>query len=382
MNDIIIDKAILHILDTSIDTPVLADKLMNFSPQANEFLITHIARAMEDGDIKKGGFKKGNSASSDSIESKRSESTGNDNEANAPFDVEDTVHMVEPGLATDAVAATDNFDTEGFKYAISNLDPSNFIIVSQQLAQNIFELAVANPGIPAADVLMCHFKYDNGIYFGLLKFNYKQSYIHHFAMVGDEKETGILQQNATIANENQKLDEFAFIRLDDFSVLIKEKKYEINGAKEFYLSNRILNVTTDLSPKTKVKIVEKAAEKVIKEYYGEDPLKVSQLKTELKTCVDESSIVEIDRITNSVFDGNFSAQQRYKEEVAQKGISGRAFEVTSEIEKTVARKQKITTDTGIEISLPVDYLENQKKIEFIMNEDGTMSILIKAVNIK
>ncbi len=348
MNDIIIDKAILHILDTSIGSPVLADKLMSFSPQADEFLKIHIARAMEDGDIKKGGFKNSDASVPDQSES----------------------------------CSSNTFDTAGFKHAISNLEPENFIIVSQQLAQNIFELALSNPAIPAADVLICHFKYDNGIYFGLLKFNYKQSYIHHFAMVGDEKETGIIQQNATIANESQKLDEFAFIRLDDFSVLIKEKKYEINGGKEFYLSNRILNVTTDLSPKTKVKIVEKAAEKVIKEYYGEDPLRVSQLKTELKSCVDENSIVEIDRITNAVFDGNFSAQQRYKDEVAQKGISGQAFEVTSEIEKTVARKQKITTDTGIEISLPVDYLENQKKIEFIMNEDGTMSILIKAVNIR
>lgn len=380
MNDIIIDKAILHILDTSIDTPVLADKLMSFSAQADEFLKTHIAKGMEDGDIKKGGFKKGSSSS-------HIENTAISNEEAPPFDTSNTIHEVESGLATDAVGpdavrTNDSFDTEGFKRAISNLDPANFIVVSQQLAQNIFELAVSNPGIPAADVLMCQFKYDNGIYFGILKFNYKQSYIHHFAMVGEEKETGIVQQNATIANENQKLDEFAFIRLDDFSVLIKEKKYEINGAKEFYLSNRILNVTTDLSPKTKVKIVQKAAEKVIKEYYGDDPLKISQLKTELKNSVDEGSIVEIDRITNSVFDGNVSAQQQYKDQVAEKGISGRAFEVTSEIEKTVARKQKITTDTGIEISLPVDYLENQKKIEFIMNEDGTMSILIKAVNIR
>ncbi|QAT41926.1 nucleoid-associated protein [Aminipila luticellarii] len=364
MNDIIIDKAILHILDTSIEAPVLADRLMSFSPQADEFLKMHILRAMEDGDIKKGGFKGRRSHNEEPLPISEPEST-------------------EAGLAeTETGSTAGEFDTEGLKSAISNLEPANFITVSQQLAQKIFDLAVANPDIPAADLLMCHFQYDNGIYFGVLKFNYKQSYIHHFAMIDNEKETGIIQQNATIANENQKLDEFAFIRLDDFSVLIKEKKYEINGAKEFYLSNRILHVTTDLSPKTKVKIVEKAAEKVIKEYYGEDPLKVSQLKTELKTCVDESSIVEIDRITNAVFDGNFSAQQRYKEEVAQKGISGRAFEVTSEIEKTVARKQKITTDTGIEISLPVNYLENQKNIEFIMNEDGTMSILIKSVNIR
>jgi hypothetical protein len=336
MNDIIIEKAILHILDTSIEMPVLADKLMSYSQQADEFLKNHILRAMEDGDIKKGGFR-------------------NDSE---------------------------DFNTTTFTESLRNLEPANFIAVSQQLAQRIFDLAVSNPAIPASDVLICVFKYDNGLYLGMLKFNYKQSYIHHFTMAGEEKETGIIQQNATIANENQKLDEFVFIRLDDFSVLIKERKYEINGAKEFYLSNRIFHVGTDLSPKSKVKIVEKAAEKVIKEYYGDDILKVSQLKTELKNSVEEGSIVEIDRITNAVFDGNISAKQRYKEEVAQKGISGRAFEVTSEIEKTVSRKQKITTDTGIEISLPIDYLENQKKIEFIMNEDGTMSILIKAVNIR
>lgn len=331
MNDITIDKVILHILDTNISTPVLADKLMGYNEQADEFLKIHIGKALEDADIKKGGFKA---------------------------------------------------EAEDFKGRISNMDEPSFIGFSQEIAQQIFDVAISNPAIPAADLLVCLFRYDNGMYLGLLKFNYKQSYIHQFTMVGEAKETGILKQNATIASENQKLEEFAFVRLDDFSVLVKEKKYEINGAKEYYLSSQILKVTTDLSPKTKIDIVEKAAQKVIKEFYGDDPLKISQVKTELKSCVDESSIVEIDRITNAVFDGNFSAQQRYKEEVAQKGISGRAFEVTSEIEKKVARKQKIFTDTGIEISLPVDYLENKKKVEFIMNEDGTISILIKAVTIR
>lgn len=335
MSGIIIDKAILHILDTSIEAPVLADKLMAFSPQADEFLRTHLLKSMEDGDVKKGYF----------IDS-------------------------------------EEFDTEGFKTAVSNPDPNNFVALSKQLASNIFALAVSNPAIPAADVLMCHFQYGPERYFGILKFNYKQSYIHQFTMNDEAKETGIIKQSTTIANENQKLEEFAFIKLDDFSILIKEKKYEINGTKEFYLSSKILNATTDLSPRSKVKIVEKAAEKVIKEYYGEDPLKVSQLKTELKSCVDQDRIIEIDRITNAVFENNFSAQQRYKEEVANKGVSAPRFEVPDEIEKTVSRKQKITTDSGIEISLPIDYLENQKKIEFIMNEDGTMSILIKAVNIR
>jgi len=40
----------------------------------------------------------------------------------------------------------------------------------------------------------------------------------------------------------------------------------------------------------------------------------------------------------------------------------------------------LKTDTGIEISIPLDQYRDGNAVEFINNPDGTVSILIKNVN--
>lgn len=43
------------------------------------------------------------------------------------------------------------------------------------------------------------------------------------------------------------------------------------------------------------------------------------------------------------------------------------------------RKQKLTTDTGIEITVPAEYLQNNEFVEFLKNEDGTTTIEIRKI---
>ena len=43
------------------------------------------------------------------------------------------------------------------------------------------------------------------------------------------------------------------------------------------------------------------------------------------------------------------------------------------------KQQRLVTDTGIEIKVPVSEYDNKDKIEFITNPDGTISILIKNI---
>ena len=50
--------------------------------------------------------------------------------------------------------------------------------------------------------------------------------------------------------------------------------------------------------------------------------------------------------------------------------------------KAVERKmknQRIRTDTGIELSFPVDYYENPELIRFVNEPDGTISITIQHI---
>ena len=42
-------------------------------------------------------------------------------------------------------------------------------------------------------------------------------------------------------------------------------------------------------------------------------------------------------------------------------------------------KQFLTTDTGIEINIPMEVYRDKKKVEFITNDDGTVDIMIRNI---
>ena len=43
------------------------------------------------------------------------------------------------------------------------------------------------------------------------------------------------------------------------------------------------------------------------------------------------------------------------------------------------QKQHLTTDTGIEITIPMEEYKNPDRVEFLTNPDGTVSVLIKNI---
>ena len=52
-------------------------------------------------------------------------------------------------------------------------------------------------------------------------------------------------------------------------------------------------------------------------------------------------------------------------------------------EQTIRKfqKQKLTTDTGIEITIPMEEYRTPDHVEFITNMDGTISVLIKNIGL-
>ena len=52
-------------------------------------------------------------------------------------------------------------------------------------------------------------------------------------------------------------------------------------------------------------------------------------------------------------------------------------------EQTLRRfqTQRLTTDTGIEITIPMEEYRNPDHVEFITNPDGTISVLIKNIGL-
>lgn len=140
-----IKQAVLHVLDTSIDTPVLSDACLELSADVYEFLSQHVERAAASDERKACEFQEG-----------------------SPF----------------------------LTYPLHDLE--QFLPTTREIALRLFQYMRIYPDIPAADVLMMQAEIDEQPHFVLLKLNYKESYIHFLQNGEEEKRTSIVRQRTVL----------------------------------------------------------------------------------------------------------------------------------------------------------------------------------------
>ena len=76
----------------------------------------------------------------------------------------------------------------------------SFTSVSQEIASLLFDFMLENVGVPSADLLVVDFIGDGEPYLGVLKLNYKHSYIHYVDHE-DGRLNDILRQPCSLPTE-------------------------------------------------------------------------------------------------------------------------------------------------------------------------------------
>jgi len=328
---IIIDSIIVHILDNSLGTLVLSDHLHNSNNEINEFIEKHLEKSIDDSNIKVACFNQ----------------------------EENKINQLCKML----------FE-----------DNEKFAFISKEMADILYKIMLQNPDIPSADIAFVLLDLEGIKHLAILKFNYRDSYIHYVENSELGNINSIIKQKTALPNENQKIDEFVYINLSSFKIRLLEKKYEIDGEKEFYLSKLFLRCTSDISGKEKIKVLEKTANNIITKYYGEQEIeKRINFKNIINEDLEDLRKIDVERVANEVFGNVPEIKENYIQEVQKKGVTEKEIFVEHKSEKPIYKKQKILTDTGIEINLPLEELKNKDKIEFINNQDGTISILLKNI---
>lgn len=329
VEDISLKKVIVHILDSYISMPVLSDKELEYGSDFADFLKGHINRLISGDDIKK-----------------------------CYFGSEDL-----PIYNT-----------------IKEMNDDNFVENSKVLATRLFEIMHENGDIPPADLVVCVYNYCSRDYLALLKMNYKSSYTHSTGNEDGGNNNDIIKYKAILPSEGQKLNEAVIVDLQDFSVRIVEKKYEINGKKEFYLSTKFIGCIAQMSEKTKMSIVTRAVEQVNKKYYEEDFDKQMQAKSIISKEIEDKGCIVVNEVADKIFKGEPELVEEFTEKVDRYNIANDTIIPQSKTTTRKLERQHLTTDSGIEIKIPMELYNNEDDIEFITNEDGTISMIIKNIN--
>ena len=326
--EIIIHQAILHVLDTTLDAPVLSGGGMELTAEKTAYLQNHIEKL----------------------------------------------------LASDEIRQCRPLPDSAFRNELEH--NQDFIDLSCRIAGVLFDYMHAHTTIPGADLAVVDFTRDGAPWLGILKLNYKNGYTHYTETVEGAPVNSIIQQRACLPTQSGKVEEGALVNLTDYSMRLLEKKYDIDGHKEFYLSSVVLQYTQAEPEKKKRQAIQEAAAQAVKDAYEDEPHADAQVAMLIANqAADNDNQVSVEQVRQQLAEEYPLAAVPFDDYVEKSEVLEEAAAPVTVTPARIRRMESrsIRTANGIEVKIPTELLNSDSELEFLHDPDGSVSLLIKNV---
>ena len=326
--EIIIHQAILHVLDTTLDAPVLSGGGMELTAEKTAYLQYHIEKL----------------------------------------------------LASDEIRQCRPLPDSAFRNELEH--NQDFIDLSCRIAGVLFDYMHAHTTIPGADLAVVDFTRDGAPWLGILKLNYKNGYTHYTETVEGAPVNSIIQQRACLPTQSGKVEEGALVNLTDYSMRLLEKKYDIDGHKEFYLSSVVFQYTQAEPEKKKLQAIQEAAAQAVKDAYEDEPHADAQVAMLIANqAADNDNQVSVEQVRQQLAEEYPLAAVPFDNYVEKSEVLEEAAAPVTVTPARIRRMESrsIRTANGIEVKIPTELLNSDSELEFLHDPDGSVSLLIKNV---
>lgn len=325
----IIKKAILHILDFNSDICVFSQKELDISDYGTgEFIEKHLSRILEDSGQKKGEF-------------------------------------LEYSILKQTLD----------RYLTGNIDFTEF----STAAGNLLYDQVSQADEPESmDFLVCQFTENSREYVGLLLLPNKIAYTHQVESNPEGPANKIIRYFTLLPNTSQKISCYALIDTETQEICLCDKKRSISGDEIMVLPDKVLQCSYGQSARDTVRLIKKITSEVAEEYGSNSAVAVSRAKTVMIENAEQNVPFTPSDLCEEVFRDNEVMKKTFREKAMEADMPAKISVENPKVVKSI-RSHKIKTDTGIEIKIPTEYLENSHYVEFINNPDGTISIELKNI---
>ena len=323
--EIVINQAILHVLDTTLDAPVLSGAGMELTAEKTTYLQAHIEKLFASDELRSCRF------------------------------------LPESAFAGELA---------------SNRD---FVDFSCRVAGVMFDYMHAHPTIPSGDLAVADFDCEGRPWLAVLKLNYKNGYVHFTEQTGGVQTNTLLQQRTCLPTQTGKVEEGALIDLDTGAVRLLEKKYDIDGKKDFYLSTVVFQCSQTPPDRKKLAVIQQAAEQAVQDAYdGQEHVEAQVAMLIRNQAVDNK--VSAEAVRRQLAEEFPLAAVPFDDYIEKSDAVDAAEPVTvtpARIRRMESRS--IRSQSGIEVKIPAELLASIEDVEFLHDPDGSVSVLIKNV---
>ncbi|MGL4361779.1 MAG: nucleoid-associated protein [Cellulosilyticaceae bacterium] len=317
---ILYNKSIMHLLDKSLDFPLLSSELLHLTDETEAFITNYIVKLLE------------------------------------------------------SMSVSQSLFTEQSQIGKMFVDNTYvFEDFSNMLAKSIFQEIVDDSTIPSGDLIVVDFKKDGIPYVGFFKLNYKEAFTH----LVDQSDSGpmntVIKHRTIFPDSVSKIQEACLINKDSLSVFL------LDTSRSKYLQD-LIGISASLTVKEKIKVAEHVINEAIDENFENKIEAKSFAKNNIAKSIQSSSSIMLDAILEETFQDQEELVASCLKKCESYGLTEKVIDLPS-AESTYKKyhSSKLKTNTGIEIKLPSEMLHDPNLIEFINNPDGTLSIVLKNI---
>ncbi len=324
-----VKRAILHIGDVHSVLPVISQKELDLRDERIlNYITKHIEKLLNDPRIKKGKFQ------SQSV-----------------------------------------FIEEMTSYKNNSID---FIKMSSNVASEYLKHIFESDEENNVDIIFAEFAYNDDNFVGVIELKSIQAYTHNVNNSNDMVSNEIIRHFAILPSTSQKLKSFAFVNTNTEGIIFIDNSRLLNGQDTYILKDMILKCSDSVSVKETLDAIKSIALDIADES-GQNSAKIlAKTKNMIRENSEISSELNVEELGESVFDFSDDLKQKYSAAIKDCGIKG-SVSIEQSYAARTNKNHKIKTDTGISITIPVEYFHNRDFVEFENNSDGTISISLKKI---
>ena len=241
ISDINITEAVIHILDSNGEDPILNEYNLQLDDDTYKFLFKHMEKCLKDEELKYAKFN-----------SER------------------------------------NIVKEIVQDYLNGIDDA-FIELSKELARQLFLIMKGNVNIPSCDLVVASIITDQGPMIAILKMDYVKNFTHEVGFVENKIGIGIVPQSAGLPASNQKIQKAAFIKpirdTDGYSLMVLDKQKKSKDEEDYgtnYFVNSFLGCSIITNERDMTKTFLKATENFTRKNYSNDAVKAESIRTAVK----------------------------------------------------------------------------------------------------
>ncbi|MGT2845982.1 nucleoid-associated protein [Streptococcus massiliensis] len=226
------------------------------------------------------------------------------------------------------------------------------------------------------DLIFIQFDKEGVEHFAFLRIALRETLTH----LGGEADNPIKLTQNNLPGFGTGADEALVVNLSSRKYHLIEKRIKYNGAFIHYFSDNLLQVNPKISPKKSIKALEKTAQKIAENFNQDDFQFQSKVKSSIFKNLEENDQLSPEKLADDLFDSNLTARLSFIDQVKEVMPEPIVFgEIDSSRQKKKFENQKLSLSNGIELIVPNNIYQDAESVEFIQNNNGTYSILIKNI---